>query len=57
MQGWEQFDEYVDWIVSIGAFGPFGYEHCDAFFTVAHRVFLVDGIMLLDASIGSHPKE
>ena len=32
LQGWEQFDEPVDRIVSIGAFEHFGHERYDAFF-------------------------
>ena len=37
LQGWEQFDEPVDRIVSIGAFEHFGHERYDAFFTMAHH--------------------
>ena len=38
LQGWEQFDEPVDRIVSIGAFEHFGHERYDAFFALAHRL-------------------
>jgi cyclopropane-fatty-acyl-phospholipid synthase len=36
LQGWEQFSEPVDRIVSIGAFEHFGHERYDAFFATAH---------------------
>ena len=38
LQGWEQFDEPVDRIVSIGAFEHFGHERYGDFFAMAHRV-------------------
>jgi cyclopropane-fatty-acyl-phospholipid synthase len=60
LQGWEQFeqiDEPVDRIVSIGAFEHFGHERYDAFFTLAHRLLPDDGIMLLHTITGLHPKE
>ncbi len=47
LQGWEQFDEPVDRIVSIGAFEHFGYDRYDDFFETAHRVLPDDGVMLL----------
>src|ERR1700742_2189436 len=47
LRGWEQFDEPVDRIVSIGAFEHFGHERYDAFFTMAHDALPDDGIMLL----------
>ena len=45
--GWEQFDEPVDRIVSIGAFEHFGQDRYKNFFATAHRVLPDDGIMLL----------
>ena len=57
LQGWEQFDEPVDRIVSIGAFEHFGHERYDAFFTLAHRLLPDDGIMLLHTITGLHPLE
>jgi cyclopropane-fatty-acyl-phospholipid synthase len=45
--GWEQFDEPVDRIVSIGAFEHFGQDRYDHFFATAHEVLPDDGIMLL----------
>jgi len=47
LRGWEQFDEPVDRIVSIGAFEHFGRQRWGHFFTMAHEVLPADGIMLL----------
>jgi cyclopropane-fatty-acyl-phospholipid synthase len=47
LQGWEQFDEPVDRIVSIGAFEHFGHDRWDPFFTMTHAVLPDDGVMLL----------
>src|ERR1700742_3385321 len=47
LEGWEQFDEPVDRIVSIGAFEHFGHERYDDFFGMADRVLPADGVMLL----------
>ena len=47
LAGWEQFDEPVDRIVSIGAFEHFGYDRYDDFFTMAYSVLPDDGVMLL----------
>lgn len=47
LRGWEEFDEPVDRIVSIGAFEHFGYDRYDEFFAMAHRVLPDDGVMLL----------
>ena len=47
LQGWEQFDEPVDRIVSIGAFEHFGFDRYDEFFKMAHDVLPDDGVMLL----------
>ena len=47
LQGWEQFDEPVDRIVSIGAFEHFGFDRYTDFFNMAHRVMPADGVMLL----------
>ncbi len=57
LQGWEQFDEPVDRIVSIGAFEHFGHERYDDFFAMAHRVLPEDGVMLLHTITGLHPTE
>ncbi|BBX18607.1 SAM-dependent methyltransferase [Mycolicibacterium duvalii] len=47
LQGWEDFDEPVDRIVSIGAFEHFGRDRYDDFFAMAHQVLPDDGMMLL----------
>ncbi|MCV7030493.1 cyclopropane mycolic acid synthase family methyltransferase [Mycobacterium sherrisii] len=47
LQGWEQFDEPVDRIVSIGAFEHFGYDRYDDFFAMAYRNLPDDGVMML----------
>jgi cyclopropane-fatty-acyl-phospholipid synthase len=47
LQGWEQFDEPVDRIVSIGAFEHFGKDRWDDFFKRAYQVLPDDGKMLL----------
>ena len=52
LAGWEQFDEPVDRIVSIGAFEHFGHDRYDDFFTMAHQVLPADGVMLLHTITG-----
>jgi cyclopropane-fatty-acyl-phospholipid synthase len=47
LNGWEQFDEPVGRIVSIGAFEHFGPARYDDFFTFAYHVLPADGVMLL----------
>ncbi|WNG88627.1 cyclopropane mycolic acid synthase family methyltransferase [Mycobacterium sp. ITM-2016-00317] len=47
LTGWEQFDEPVDRIVSIGAFEHFGFDRYDDFFAMAGRALPDDGVMLL----------
>jgi cyclopropane-fatty-acyl-phospholipid synthase len=47
MQGWEEFDDKVDRIVSIGAFEAFKVERYPAFFEKAYNVLPDDGRMLL----------
>ncbi|MCH9667134.1 MAG: class I SAM-dependent methyltransferase [Actinomycetia bacterium] len=47
LQGWEQFDQPVDRIVSIGAFEHFGRDRWDDFFAMAYKVLPDDGVMLL----------
>ncbi|HET7075312.1 MAG TPA: cyclopropane mycolic acid synthase family methyltransferase [Mycobacterium sp.] len=52
LAGWEQFDEPVDRIVSIGAFEHFGHDRYDDFFTMADGVLPADGVMLLHSITG-----
>jgi cyclopropane-fatty-acyl-phospholipid synthase len=47
LQGWEEFDEPVDRIVSVGAFEHFREERYTAFFAKCHRLLPNDGRMLL----------
>lgn len=47
LQGWEEFDEPVDRIVSIGAFEHFGHQRYPDFFDMAYRVLPPEGVMLL----------
>jgi len=47
LQGWEEFDEPVDRIVSIGAFEAFKVERYPLFFERAYEILPRDGRMLL----------
>jgi cyclopropane-fatty-acyl-phospholipid synthase len=47
LRGWEQFDEPVDRIVSIGAFEHFGQDRYDQFFKTANQLLPDHGVMLL----------
>jgi cyclopropane-fatty-acyl-phospholipid synthase len=47
LKGWEEFDEPVDRIVSIGAFEHFGFDRYDDFFKLAYDLLPDDGVMLL----------
>ena len=47
LQGWEEFDQPVDRIVSIGAFEHFGRDRWDDFFAMAYQALPEDGVMLL----------
>jgi cyclopropane-fatty-acyl-phospholipid synthase len=51
LQGWEQFLDPVDRIVSIGAFEHFGRDRYDEFFRMAYDVLPADGVMLLHTII------
>jgi cyclopropane-fatty-acyl-phospholipid synthase len=57
LDGWEQFDEPVDRIVSIGAFEHFGHDRYDDFFNMAHNVLPADGAMLLHTITGLTPPQ
>ncbi|MCB0927296.1 MAG: class I SAM-dependent methyltransferase [Mycobacterium sp.] len=52
LQGWEEFDEQVDRIVSIGAFEHFGFDRYPAFFRMAYDALPDDGVMLLHTITG-----
>jgi cyclopropane-fatty-acyl-phospholipid synthase len=47
LQGWEQFDEHVDRIVSIGAFEHFGHDRWKQFFSATYEALPDGGVMLL----------
>jgi len=56
VQGWEQFGEPVDRIVSLGAFEHFAdgvgtYERYDDFFKMCYNVLPDDGVMLLQSIV------
>jgi cyclopropane-fatty-acyl-phospholipid synthase len=51
LEGWEQFPEQVDRIVSIGAFEHFGRDRYDDFFKMAYSALPSDGVMLLHTII------
>jgi cyclopropane-fatty-acyl-phospholipid synthase len=57
LAGWEQFDEPVDRIVSIGAFEHFGHDRYDDFFRFAHNALPADGVMLLHTITGLLPQQ
>lgn len=57
LRGWEQFDEPVDRVVSIGAFEHFGFDRYDDFFAFAYNAMPDDGIMLLHTILGLHPDD
>jgi cyclopropane-fatty-acyl-phospholipid synthase len=52
LQGWEQFNEPVDRIVSIGAFEHFGHDRYQAFFEMAYESLPSHGVMLLHSICG-----
>ena len=55
LQGWEQFHEPVDRIVSIEAFEHFGFERYDDFFKNSFDILPDDGRMTIQSSTGYHP--
>jgi cyclopropane-fatty-acyl-phospholipid synthase len=57
LQGWEEFDEPVDRIVSIGAFEHFREERFTAFFERCHRLLPGEGRMLLHTIVKRSPAE
>jgi cyclopropane-fatty-acyl-phospholipid synthase len=54
LQGWEEFDEKVDRIITVEAFDAFKKERYGAFFERANDIMPADGRMLLH-SIFTHP--
>jgi mycolic acid methyltransferase UmaA len=57
LQGWEEFDDKVDRIVSIGAFEAFKSERWPAFFDCAYDILPDDGRMLLHTILAYSQKQ
>jgi cyclopropane-fatty-acyl-phospholipid synthase len=57
LQGWEEFDEKVDRIVTIEAFDAFKKERWPAFFERAYDILTDDGRMLLHSIFGYPRRE
>ena len=57
LAGWEEFDEPVDRIVSVGAFEHFGHDRYADFFKMAYHVMPGDGVMLLHTITGLRPEQ
>jgi cyclopropane-fatty-acyl-phospholipid synthase len=57
LRGWEQFDEKVDRIVSIGAFEHFGRDRYTDFFKMAYEALAAGGVMLLHSIIKPSEEE
>jgi cyclopropane-fatty-acyl-phospholipid synthase len=57
LEGWEQFDEPVDRIVSIGAFEHFGRDRYEDFFKMAYSALPDDGVMMLHTIIKPSDEE
>ena len=55
LQGWEQFHQPVDRIVSIEAFEHFGFERYDDFFKNCYDILPENGRMTIQSSVGYHP--
>jgi cyclopropane-fatty-acyl-phospholipid synthase len=51
LQPWEEFDEPVDRVVSIGAFEHFGFSKYDDYFKKSYNLMPDDGVMLLHTII------
>ncbi len=56
-EGWEQFHEPVDRIVSIGAFEHFGSDRYDDFFKMAYAALPDDGVMMLHTIVKPSDEE
>ncbi len=57
LQGWEEFDDKVDRIVTIGAFEAFKAERWPAFFERAYDILPDDGRMLLHTILAHSQKQ
>lgn len=56
LQGWEEFDEPVDRIVSIGAFEHFRWERHRAFFEKCYALLPADGRMMCHTILYDNPE-
>ncbi|MGO9155740.1 cyclopropane mycolic acid synthase family methyltransferase [Mycobacterium sp.] len=57
LQGWEEFEDKVDRIVTIGAFEAFKYDRYPAFFQRAYDILPDDGRMLLHTILAYTQKQ
>jgi cyclopropane-fatty-acyl-phospholipid synthase len=57
LQPWEEFDEPVDRVVSIGAFEHFGFNKYDDYFKKTFNLMPDDGVMLLHTIIVASDEE
>ncbi|RFZ51082.1 Methoxy mycolic acid synthase MmaA3 [Mycobacterium marinum] len=57
LRDWAEFDEPVDRIVTIEALEHFGFHRYDDFFKFTYQALPADGVMLLHAITGLHPKQ
>jgi cyclopropane-fatty-acyl-phospholipid synthase len=57
LRDWAEFSEPVDRIVVIEALEHFGFHRYDDFFEYAYHAMPADGVMLLHAITGLHPKQ
>ncbi len=57
LQGWEQFYEPVDRVVSIGAFEHFGPDRYDAFFQQMYKALPSGGVLLLHTITATTAKD
>lgn len=57
LQGWEDFDEKVDRIISIGSMEHYGHSKYGAYFAKTYDALPSDGVMLLHTICGFHPYE
>ena len=57
LEGWEQFHDKVDRIVSIGAFEHFGRDRYDDFFEMAYAALPLGGVMMLHTIVKPSDEE
>ncbi|OBI51691.1 class I SAM-dependent methyltransferase, partial [Mycobacterium sp. E787] len=57
LQGWEEFEDHVDRIVTIGAFEAFKADRWPAFFERAYEILPDDGRMLLHTILAHSQKQ